>query len=146
MSQNFCNSYIKRTRGAWVADTSRNFSKLFQGIEIKFSPLLSLAASNFAKFSTQKMTKQTINNSPEKTTVIDEASTNSLPSKEIGHSPTYLTTFPECSVTFPGMFGYISRNVWQHSPEYLATFPVMFGDIPGNITFHHSPCSPFLYS
>ena len=66
---------------SWVADTSRNFSEIFQDIEIKFSPLLSLEASNFAKFLTQKMTEQTINNATEKTTVMDEASTNSLPSK-----------------------------------------------------------------
>ena len=66
---------------SWVADTSRNFSELFQDIEIKFSPLLSLAASNFSKFLTQKMAEQTINNATEKTTVMDEALTNSLPSK-----------------------------------------------------------------
>ena len=94
---------------------------------------MSLAASNFAKFLTQKMTEQTINNATEKTTVMDEASTNSLQSKQIGHSP-------ECSATFPRMFGDIPRNVWRHCleclatfPGMLATFPGMFDDIPRNV-------------
>ena len=43
--------------------------------------LLSLVAINLAKFLTQKMTEQTTNNFPEKITVMEEASTNSLPSK-----------------------------------------------------------------
>ena len=110
---------------SWVADTSRNFSELFQDIE----PLLSLAASNFAKFFTQK----TISNAAEKTTVMDEASTNSLQSKQIGRSP-------ECSATFLGMFGDIPRNVWGHSPECLATFPRMFGNIPRNVWQYSPEC------
>ena len=47
---------------------------------------MSLAASNFAKFLTQKITEQKTNNSPEKTTVMDEASTISLSSKRTKHS------------------------------------------------------------
>ena len=46
---------------------------------------MSLAASNFAKFSTQKMKEQTTNNSPEKTAIMDEASTNFIPSKRTKH-------------------------------------------------------------
>ena len=69
----------------WVADACRNFSNPFEGIEIIFSLLWSLAASSYAKFSTQKLTEQTTNNSPKKTTNMDEALTNSLPSKRTKH-------------------------------------------------------------
>ena len=47
--------------------------------------LLSLVAINLAKCLTQKMTEQTTNNFPEKITVMEEASTNSLPSKRTKH-------------------------------------------------------------
>ena len=45
---------------------------------------------------------------------------------------------PECLAIFLGMFEDILRKVWRHSPKCLATFPGMFGDIPRNITFPHS--------
>ena len=105
---------------SWVADTSRNFSELFQDIEIKFSPLLSLAASNFDKFLTQKMTEQTINSDNRYGWRFDQFSTIKV------------------NRTFPGMFRYIPRNVWRYSPECLTAFPGMFGYISRNV-WRHSP-------
>ena len=42
--------------------------------------------------------------------------------------------------TFPGMFGYIPWNAWQHSPESLVTLPEMFEDIPRNVWLHSPEC------
>ena len=123
---------------SWVADTSRNFSELFQDIEIKFSPLLSLAASNFAKLLTQKMTDQTINNAMQPLwmklrPILYHKSKYDIPRNVWQYSP-------ECLATFPGMFGCISRNVWQHSPKCLAIFPGMFNDIPRGVWGHSPEC------
>ena len=107
---------------SWVADTSRNFSELFQDIEIKFSPLLSLAASNFDKFLTQKMTEQTINSDNRYGWRFDQFSTIKV------------------NRTFPGMFDNIPRNVSLHSPKCLAIFPGMFDGIPRNVWLHFPEC------
>ena len=89
---------------------------------------------------TQKMTVQTINNTTEKTNVMNEASTNSLPSKWAGHSPECSTTFTRMFGDIPGIFGNIPRNVWQHSLECLETFLRMFGNIPRNVWRYSGEC------
>ena len=116
---------------SWVADTSRNFSELFQNIEIKFLPLLSLAASNFAKLLTQKMTEQTINNAMQQLwmklrAILYHKSKYDIPRNVWQQSP-------ECSAAFLGMFGNIPRNFWRYSPECLTAFPGMFDDILRNV-------------
>ena len=86
------------------------------------------------------MTEQTINNTTEKTNVMNEASTNSLPSKWTGHSPECSTTFTRMFGDIPGIFGNIPRNVWQHSSECLRTFPGVFGYISRNVWRYSPEC------
>ena len=87
--------------------------------------LLSLAASNFARFSTQKTTKQVTNNSPEKTTIMGVASTNTLPSKrKKDYSDDNITTTSNNSDTNDNnlvrsdqlLKAVVSKYAWNHSP------------------------------
>ena len=126
-------------------------------MEIKFSPLLSLAASNFAKYMTQKMSRQstmlqrrmklrsirygwsfdqfsTIKVNRTFPRMFDNIPLNVRLARNVWRHPL------ECLTTFPGMFGDIPRNVWRHSLEWLRTFPEMFDDIPRDVGRHSLEC------
>ena len=59
-----------------------------------------------------------------------------IPRNILRHSPECLATFPECFMTFLGIFYDIPQNVWQHSWEFLRIFTRMFVDIPQNVSGH----------
>ena len=63
-----------------------------------------------------------------------------IPRNILRHSPECLATFPECFMTFLGIFYDIPQNILRHSPECLATFVGIFEDIHQNVCRHSPEC------
>ena len=144
--------------GSWHQQKLQNFFKT----EIKFSPLLSLAASNFFDTKDDRADNQQCylednhygwsfdQSSTIKVNRTSPGMFDNIPGDVPLHSPECLVIFPgmfediprnvwwnspDCLTTFPGIFDDIPRNVGRHFPECLSTFPWMFGDIPRNVGF-----------